>query len=116
MLSLPFQISTSSFVFMRTRLMKKLNRNLTEEEKSSQFWKILTQITLEDENELAEREEFLKQLTRESFDNENKLTLKNFFAFFSVFLLEGQKEERWKRLLDRHSFQFPKYSSVTLKS
>ena len=41
---------------MRTKLLKKLNRNVTEEENSSQLLKILTQITIEDENELAERE------------------------------------------------------------
>ena len=95
--------------------MQKLNRNFTEEENSSQCLKILTQITVEDENELAEREVFPKQLTSESFDNDNKLTLKSFFAFCSVFS-QGQTEERWKRLLDRHSVRFPKYSSVTLKS
>ena len=43
------------------------------------------QITIEDENELAEREVFPKQLTSESFDNDNKLTLKSFFAIFSAF-------------------------------
>ena len=41
---------------MRTKLIWKLYRNLTEEENSSQCLKILTQITIEDENELAERE------------------------------------------------------------
>ena len=41
-------------VLMRTKLMYKLNRNLTEEENFSQCLKILTQITIEDENELAE--------------------------------------------------------------
>ena len=39
--------------------MQKLNRNLTEEENSSQRLKILTQITDEDENELAEIQEKL---------------------------------------------------------
>ena len=73
MLTLRFQILT-----------QKLNRNLTEEENSNQCLKILTQITTEDENELAEREVFQKQLTNESFDNDNKLTLKSFFAFCSV--------------------------------
>ena len=43
-----------------------------------------------------------KQSTSESFGNYNKLTLKSFFAFCSVFFLQGQTEERWKRLLDRH--------------
>ena len=46
---------------------------------------MLMQITVEDENELAEREVFPKQLTSESFDNDNKLTLKSFFAIFSAF-------------------------------
>ena len=36
--------------------MKKMNSNLTEEENAGQCLKILTQITNEDENELAERE------------------------------------------------------------
>ena len=45
---------------MRTKLLQKLNRNLTEEENSSQCLKILTQITIEDENELVEREVFPK--------------------------------------------------------
>ena len=40
--------------------MQKLNRNLTEEENTSQCLKILTQIRIEDENELAEREVFPK--------------------------------------------------------
>ena len=51
----------------------------------------------------------------ESFDNDNKLTLNSFFALCSVFS-QGQTEERWKRLLDRHSVRFPKYSSITLRA
>ena len=47
---------TCSFVLMRTTLMQKLNGNLTEEENFSQCLKILSQITIEDENKLAERE------------------------------------------------------------
>ena len=62
MLTLPFQILTCSFVLMRTKLMQKLNSNLTEEENSSQCLKILTQITIEDENELAEREVVTKTI------------------------------------------------------
>ena len=54
MLTLPFQILT-----------QKLNRNLTEEENSSQCLKILTQITIEDEKELAEREVFPKTINNE---------------------------------------------------
>ena len=45
---------------MRTKLTWKLNRNLTEEE--NQCLKNLTQITIKDENELAEREVFLKTI------------------------------------------------------
>ena len=47
---------------MRTKLLQKLNRTLTEEENSSQCLKILTQTTIEDENELAEREVFPKTI------------------------------------------------------
>ena len=69
---------------MRTKLRNlKLKLNLTEEENSSQCLKILRQITIGDENELAEV--FPKKLTSESFDNDNKLALKTFFAFCSVF-------------------------------
>ena len=42
--------------------MEKLNRNLNEKENSSQCLKILTQITIGDENELAEREFFPKTI------------------------------------------------------
>ena len=43
--------------------MYKLNPNLTEEENSSWCLKILTQITVEDENELAEiREVFPRKI------------------------------------------------------
>ena len=56
--------------------------------------KILTQITLEDENELAEiREVFPKKLTTESFNNDNKLTSKSFFAFRSVFFYKDQRRK-----------------------
>ena len=44
---------------------------------------MLTWITIEDENELAEREISQKQLTSESFENDNEHTLKSFFAFCS---------------------------------
>ena len=55
-----------------------------------------------------------KKLTSESFDNDNKRTLKGFFAFCSVFFFTRRK--------DGNDFEkdtvpdFPKYSSVTLKS
>ena len=41
--------------------MQKLNRNLTAEE-ASQCLKMLTQITIEDENEVAEREVVTKTI------------------------------------------------------
>ena len=95
---------------MRTKLLQKLNRNLTEEENSSQCLKILTQIAIDDENELAEREVFPKTINEQTYlEKLNSLP-------FAVFFSQGQKEERWKRLLDRHSVQFPKYFSVTFKS
>ena len=47
---------------MRTKLLSKLNRNLTDEENSSQCLKILTQIIIEDDNEPAEREVFPKTI------------------------------------------------------
>ena len=43
--------------------MQKLNRNFTEEENSSQCLKILTQITVEDENQLAETRDILPKRT-----------------------------------------------------
>ena len=54
MLTLPFQILTQ--LCFNENEAEKLNRNLTEEENSSQCLEILTQITIEDENELTERE------------------------------------------------------------
>ena len=72
-----------------------MNENEADEETESQPFqgtkygpclKILTQITLEDGNELGEiREVFPKKITIQSFDNDNKLTLKSLFAFCSVF-------------------------------
>ena len=50
-----------------------------------------------------------KKITSESFDNDNKRTLKSLFAFCSDFL-QGPIEERWKQLWDRHSVRFPEYS------
>ena len=56
--------------------------------------KILTQITLEEGNELAEiREVFPKKLTSESFDNDNKLTLKSFFGFCRFFFNKDQRRK-----------------------
>ena len=72
-----------------------MNENEADEETESQPFqgtkygpclKILTQITLEDGNELAEiREVFPQKITSQSFDNDNKLTLKSLFAFAVFF-------------------------------
>ena len=59
MLTLPFQILTY-LCFNENEADVKLNRNLIEEEKMC--LEILTQITIEDENELAEREIFPKSI------------------------------------------------------
>ena len=80
-----------------------MNRNLIEEENSSQCLKISTQITIEDENELALRFS-QKQLTSESFDNDNKLTLKSFFAFCSVF---STRKNRGKMEKTSRQTQYP---------
>ena len=39
------------------------------------------------------REVFPEKLTSESFDNDSKLTLKSFFAFFSVFFYKDQRRK-----------------------
>ena len=63
MLTLPFKILTQlCFNENESKLMQKLNRNLTEEENSSRCLTILTEITIEDEIELAEREVFPKTI------------------------------------------------------
>ena len=56
-----------------------------------------------------------KTLTSESFDNDNKLTLKSFFAFFSVFITRtnGGKMETTSR---QTQCPVSKILSVTLKS
>ena len=79
--------------------MKELNRITFPWKKILSVF--LTQITLEDGNELAEiREVFPKQLTSEFFDYDHKLTLKSFFAFCSVFFFtrtNGGKMETTSR-------------------
>ena len=58
-------------------------------------------MTLEDENELAEmREVFPKKINEWIFDNENKLTLKSFFALCSVIFF--YKDQRRK---DENDFE-----------
>ena len=65
MLTLPFQILTQ--LCFNENEVEKLNRNLAdrEEETFSRCLKILTQITIADENELAEKEVFPKTITNE---------------------------------------------------
>ena len=77
----------------------------------------LTQITIEDENELAEREVFPKTINERIFRQRQQAYLEKpaSLPFAVFFFLQGHTEERWKRILDRHSVRFPKYSSVTLK-
>ena len=84
--------------------MQKLNRNLTEEE-ASQCLKILTQITIEDDYELAERKVVTNTI--------NERILQQCQQTYLEQLLQD------KRSKDGNDFQtdkIPKYSSVTLKS
>ena len=60
MLTLSFNILIC--VYLWRKAFKKLNHNLITEENSSQCLKILSQVTIEDENELAEREVFPKTI------------------------------------------------------
>ena len=55
MLTLPFQILSQICFDENEAVVELLNCNLTEEENSSPCLKILMQITIEDQNELAER-------------------------------------------------------------
>ena len=55
MLTLPFQILSQICFDENEAVVELLNGNLTEEENSSPCLKILMQITIEDQNELAER-------------------------------------------------------------
>ena len=61
MLTLPFQILTQ-LCFNENEAVAETEQNLTEEESSSQCLKVLTRISIEDENELAEREVFPKTI------------------------------------------------------
>ena len=77
--------------------MKKTETQPFQGTKDGPCLKILTQITLEDGNELGEiREVFPQKITSQSFDNDNKLTLKSLFAFCSVFFFFFYKDQRRK--------------------
>ena len=59
----------------------------------------------------------LKKLTSESFDNDNKLTFKTLFGFCSVFFFHKDQRRKDGNDLEKDTVpDFPKYSSVTLKS
>ena len=76
---------------MRTKLSWKLN--LTEEENSSQCLKILTQITIEDENELAEREVFPKTIKERILRQRQQTYLEKLLCLFP----NGRKMETTSR-------------------
>ena len=82
MLTLPFQILTQLRFNENDQLLQKLNRNLTEEENSSQCLKILTQNTIEDENEQAEREVFPKTINEQVLRNLPSKASLTFVVFF----------------------------------
>ena len=82
MLTLPFQILTQLRFNENDQLLQTLNRNLTEEENSSQCLKILTQITIEDESELAEREVFPKTINERVLKNLPSKAFLPFVVFF----------------------------------
>ena len=54
-----------------------------------------------------------QNLASESFDNDNKLTLKSFFVFCSAFFYKDQRRKDGNDL-EKGTAWFPKYSSVTL--
>ena len=82
-----------SFVLMRTKLMYKLNRNLTEEENFSQCLKILTQITIEDENELAEREVFPKTINERILRQWQQTYLEKLLCILQCFLHKDKQRK-----------------------
>ena len=74
-------------------------------------------------NELAEsREVFPKKINERIFDNDNKLTLKSFFAFYSVLFFYKDQRRKDGNDFEKdtvptiHGAGLSKYSSVTLKS
>ena len=74
--------------------MQKLNRNLTEEENSSQCLKILTQITIEDENELAEREVFLKTINERILRQSQQTYLEKLLCLLQCFFFYKDKRRK----------------------
>ena len=79
--------------------MQKLNRNFTEEENSSQCLKILTQITVEDENELAEREVFPKTINERILRQRQQTCLEKLLCLLQCFFYKD------KRRKDGNDFQ-----------
>ena len=75
-----------------------MNCNLSEQENASQCINILTQITIEDENELTEREVFPKTITD--------------YCLLQCFFLQEQTDKSRKRLLDKHSARIPNTAAL----
>ena len=82
---------------MRTKLVQKLNRNLTEEENASQCLKILTQITIEDENELAEREVFPKTINERILRKKRQTYLEKPLCLLQCFFFTRTNGGKMKR-------------------
>ena len=99
MLISSFQILTCcSCALMRTKLMKKLNRNPTEGEDSTQCLEISSQITIKKTRmDWQVLETFCQRETSEYIDSDKKLTFTSFFTICSVFFLQKPTKERWKR-------------------
>ena len=77
---------------MRTKLRNlKLKLNLTEEENSSQCLKILRQITIGDENELAEV--FPQKINERILGQWQQTCLENLLCFLQCFLYKDQRRK-----------------------
>ena len=93
-----FRILTCcSFALMRTKLMKKVDRNLpkiTEEEDFSQCLEILLWIIIKKiRMDWQVFETFCRRETSESIDSYKKLTLASFFAICSVFYKDQRRKD-----------------------
>ena len=87
-----FQILTC--VYFRTKLKKKLNRNLTEEEDSIPWSKIVSQVTVKKTRmEWQRSETFFQGKRNDSFDNGKNLKL-TFSSFFAICIFFSKTNER----------------------
>ena len=75
--------------------MKNITRNLIEED-SSQCLEILTQITIEDENELAEREVFPKTTNQRILRQWQQTYLEKLLCLCSVFFYKDKRRKDGK--------------------